>query len=559
VSIGSLRFTILRGVPGLAIRFATVVFGLLIPVAIFSVLPFATQDGPAHVTFGNFLALDSDTHPLLFQHYRLNDTLNPNAAVYVLIRALVQASSPAVAESVVQVLCTLGVVASAWFALRQVSAASDATWLTLMAFPLSLSRLFFFGTYNFCLSVAGFLLVVGSFLRLQKRVTFWRAVTVVAALYFAFFAHAGGFVAAGLAVAALAFTQALGSLLGRKDWRLTLRAQRTNLLVLASPLPLIVLALRSSRGSPVAYGIPLSDRLRDLALLEALRVHSGPGKELATLLLNPILFGGAAALGVSLWLSRRHLSHDQRMDSVGALALFGSTVLLALTFPDNLGGGWIHFQRMALFPYFGALFCLAYCPIPKKVRVVIASVAVVVTAALLTDAVSAQREIARQMRPLAEVNRIVGSHCSVLPLVLSLKPLDDQERPVGVGYNPYLHVGTRLEFSRDRVSLFNYQARTELYPVRFQERHDTQELIFHWPARRRALGIRTVDIERFETSSGMSVDYILRWGPLSAAEPELRNEVLKAERDADLVYESTDGRVALFRRSARVRSQCAAG
>ncbi len=537
---------------------AIVLLSFLCAAAIFSALPFATQDGPSHLTLGNFLTLDREAHPLLFQHYRTNDTLNPNSAVYVLIAILLKAFSPAVTESLVQVLCTLGVVASAWFALRQVSIESDRTWLTLLVFPFALSRLLFFGTYNFCLSVAGFLLVIGSFLWLQKRATPWRALAVAAALYFAFFAHGAGFVASGLAVAALVLTQAVGALRAGEAWSAIVRAQRLNLLVLAAPLPLVVLSLGGNGNAPIAYGVSLDRRLLDLALLAVLRIHSGPGKELATLLLNPVLFGGAAALALSVWLRRGHLSRpQQRGDALGALAVFVAMLMLALTFPNTFGGGWIHFQRMALFPFLGAVLCLAYCPIPKPVQAALASIGAIVTVALLTDAVMGQREIARQMRPLADVERIVGSHCSVLPLVLSLKPLDENDRPLSVGYNAYVHVATPLEFARDRVALYNYQARTDLYPVRFQERHDPQELMFHWRPMRQDPGIETVDIERFEESSGMLVDYILQWGPLGAATPELRAQVLQAEQGAERVYESQDGRVALFRRPTHGRSLCA--
>jgi hypothetical protein len=540
-----------------ACNVAIVLLGLLCAAAIFWVFPFTTQDGPVHVAFGNFLILDRDAHPLLFQHYRANNTLNPNSFVYVPISLLLTAFSPALTESLVQVFCTLGVVTSAWFALRQISAGSDTTWLTLLVFPMALSRLFFYGLYNFCFSVAGFFLVIGSFLRLQRSVTLWRVLAVVSALYFAFLAHAGGFLAAVLAISVLILVQAVRSLRARESLSAIIRAQRINLLVLVSPLPLVLLALSSSVNAPASYGTALERRVVRLALLEPLAVHEGPGKEVAILLLSPVLFGGVVALAIGVWRRRGHLSHvSQRADAIGALAMFVALVMLALSFPDKLGGGWIHFQRMALFPYLGAVLCLAYCPIPKRVQAAIASVAAIVTVALLTDTVTVQLEIDRQMRPLAEVDRIVGSHCSVLPLVLSNKPLDERDRAVGLIYRPYLHAATLLELGGDRVSLYNYQARTVIYPVRFQERHDTQDLIFHWRPNQEGAGIQTVDIERFEASSGMPVDYILQWGPLNAATPELRQQVVLAEQGARRVYESQDGRVALFRRPTHARSHC---
>lgn len=538
---------------------AIVLLALLCIAAIFSIAPFATQDGPAHLTFGNFLGLEKTANPLLFEHYRANDTLNPNNAVYVLVAMLRRLFSPAITESIVQVLCSLGVVASGWFALRQVSAGAPATWLTLLVFPLALSRLFFFGTYNFCLSVAGFLLVIGAFLRLQRQSTLWSALLVGAMFYLAFFAHAAGFVAAGLALGVVVLAQIVEARRAGAPFGTILRAQRLNVLVLLLPLPLVAVALASSGGAPLDYGVSLDRRLLDIGLLEALRVHDGFGKDLATLLLTPLLFGGAGALAWAVWARRGALAAGQaRSGAIGALAVFGAMMLLALVFPDTLGGGWIHFQRMALFPYFGAVLCLAYCPVTPRVQAAIAAVAAGVTVVLLGDAVTVQREIARQLRPLNDVDRLVGQHCSVVPVVLSLKPLDDRDRPTGVGYNPFLHVGTKLELTRDRVSLFNYQARTDLYPVRFQEGHDTQALIFNWPPMQRGLGIKTLDLDRFEASSGMAVDYILQWGPLDAASPELRAQVLRAANGAERVYASKDGRVALFRRHSSAPSHCKA-
>lgn len=532
---------------------------LVCAAALVSVAPIQTQDGPVHITFGNVLALDRGSNPLLFEHYQANDTLNPNSTVYVLVAALMEAFPPPVVESVVQLLCTLGLVGSAWFALRQSGAATNATWLTLLVFPLALNRLLFFGTYNFCLSAAAFLLSVGAFFRLQARATVWRGLAVAAALYFAFFAHGAGFVAAVVAVLALAVAQAGTALAAGQSWRTVSRAQLTNALVLAAPLPLVLLALRANPNAAVEYGVPLGRRIVDLALLEGLRLHAGIGKQLATLLLNPILFGGACVLAVKLWRARYPSRPQETARAVGALTVLGALLLLALTFPDTFGGGWIHFQRLALFPSLAAVLCLAYYPFSKLGRAAVASAGVAVTVTLLANAMTAQREIARQMLPLAEIDRIVGSHCSVLPLVLSLKPLDGRDRPVDLGYNPYVHVATRLEYAHDRVSLYNYQARTALYPVRFRDGHDTQNLIFHWAAMRRTLGIDTVDIERFEASAGMPIDYILQWGPLSAAAPKLEGQVLKAERGARKVYESPDGRVVLFRRPAHAHSRCSSG
>jgi hypothetical protein len=535
---------------------AIVAMGLLFTAAIFSAFPFVTSDGPVHIAFSNFLRLDPREYPLLSQHYQAGERLHPNGAVYALIPLLLNAFSPEVTESLLQLLCTVGVVAAAWFALRQISPESGRTWLALMIFPFTLHRLFFLGAYNFCLSMAGFFLVIGSFLRLQKHAAPRRAAIAAASICFTFLAHGGGFVAALMAISTLILVQLVAARAAGESWRAIFRAQRLNLAVLASPVPLVLVTFWMKGSTPSAYGIGLQERLLMLARMEVIRVHAGPGEELATLL-GPILFGGVAILGLRVWHERHHPRRsEEKRTAIEALALFVAMTVLALVFPDNFGGGWIHFHRLVLFPYIGAVFCLASCPIPKRMQIVLASAAIAVTLGLLNDAVQAQRIIRRDMQPLAEIDTLIGSHCSVLPLVLSAKPLDDSNHAVSMRYEPYAQLATRLELRRDRVSLYNYQARLETFPVQFRPGHNTQELIFHWVPLQVSSRITTIDIERFEKASGTPVDYVLQWGPLSAAPPELQQQILQAESGYRLVYESSNGQVTLFKRKTHSASQC---
>ena len=80
-------------------RWAMVMLGLVYTAAVLYVLPFATNDGPVHMSFGRMLGAMPDAGALQAQHYQRNGALSPNLAVYWLIALLLKAVGPELAES----------------------------------------------------------------------------------------------------------------------------------------------------------------------------------------------------------------------------------------------------------------------------------------------------------------------------------------------------------------------------------------------------------------------------------------------------------------------------
>jgi hypothetical protein len=146
----------------------------------------------------------------------------------------------------------------------------------------------------------------------------------------------------------------------------------------------------------------------------------------------------------------------------------------------------------------------------------------------------------------------------VLPIVVEKKPWDQTGTPVWIDYQPYFHVASRLELTGDRVVLFNYLARLEVYPVRFRPIFEPQAQVFHWPPRWEKTVISTIDIDGFEASSGVKVDYILRWGFFNEAPEALRQQAEKATSQFKAVYKSPDGSATLFHRRSGGNSFCIA-
>jgi hypothetical protein len=232
--------------------------------------------------------------------------------------------------------------------------------------------------------------------------------------------------------------------------------------------------------------------------------------------------------------------------------------VIMMAFPDSMGGGWTHFRRFEIFPFFWGLLILAFQTFPLPVMGLLLAGGTSTALALLSTMVMRQSLIHRELAPMAEVDRRVGSHCTVLPIVLDKKPWDETGKTVWIDYQPFFHAANRLELTGDRVVLFNYLARLDVYPIRFRPNFEPQANLFHWQPLRERTIIDTIDVDGFEKESGTQVDYILQWGFLNNVPEALRLQTQNAVSQFDVVYKSPDGSVTLFHRRTGGNSFCTA-
>jgi hypothetical protein len=108
---------------------------------------------------------------------------------------------------------------------------------------------------------------------------------------------------------------------------------------------------------------------------------------------------------------------------------------------------------------------------------------------------------------------------------------------------------SRLELPDDRVVLFNFLARLNVYPIRFIASVEPQTNLFHWAPQRHAVSIETVDVAGFERTSGLHVDYVLVSSAVHGQSQPLRSEIENAVAGAGTIYSSPDGgQLRLYRR-----------
>ena len=519
--------------------------------------PLATNDGPIHVAFAHLILTFHQPGQILQSLvYRLHLRPNPNLAVYFLMAGLMRFVSPALTESIVQVLCIVGPILAAWFAIHSINPRN--TWLTILFLPLALNQMLYLGLYNHSLSIAAFFLVVGTYFRLCKAPSYARAAALSACLVLTFFCHASGFVMAFAGLASMSGTAALLSCLRERNLFASIKAQRYTLAAMVAPLPLAAFFLASGGKSPTHYGLKLFDRISQFSRLHLLAVNYPLRDRFPALILSSLLLIAFAVVAVRILLNRPHLLPSRRDQAVGTIVAAFVAALIMLAFPDTMGGGWTHYRRFEIFPYFWMIFTLAFESFSTLLfagfTAIGASTAIVLIASLFTR----QGMIRQQMAPLDSVDHLIGSHCSVAPIVVQSDLLDANSSPDWMDYEPFFQSASRLELHDDRVVLFNYLARLTPYPVHFRPDIEPQEHLFLWKPQQLENEIEKVDLPGFEAGSGLRVDYILLWGSLNRRKPAVQTQVLNALTQFDQIYQSPNGRVQLYKRQGGPGDTCVA-
>lgn len=534
----------------------SIVFCLVLVIAVMLLQhPIATNDGPVHLAFTNQILHQHDVNlPLQHKAYLVEMRPDPNLAVYLLMAALMKLFSPSLAEAIVQFLCLAGPICAAYFAIHMVEPKN--TWLAIFVLPISFNQMFFFGLYNHCISTAAFFLVMGTYIWMMKAPGLGRACLLAGSLVLTFFCHASGFLMSVLGIQALIFTEV--ALAWHREQHLlpTIRKHLYALIAMFAPLPLVALYLISGAQGNTVYGVKLTKRIWDFLKLQELNTNYPLWDRFAALAVSMTLVAGACVVAARVLRHRTDLSPERRDEAIGVIVGFIVAFAFMLIFPDSMGGGWTHFRRFEIFPYFWAILLMAFDRYPPAFARGLMAIGTSAAAALLLSTALRQQMIRTQMAPLTAVDRLIGKHCTVLPIVPQSRPVNRFSGQDWIQYEPFFESASRLELTGDRVVLFNYLARLPAYPVHFQPSMEPQEKIFRWKPMERDVQIKYVDIPGFEQSSGLRVDYVLLWGHTDHRQPMLAQQIQNAIQPYREIYRSADSRVILYQRKGELNDYC---
>ena len=466
--------------------------------------PFATNDGPVHMSFARTLwwGFDGPTQAALYER-RLQPV--PNLIGYLLAGPLLPMLGPDGAEAILQALCLValplgGTVVAAAFGTR------GGPFPGLFG-VLGMNRLFVLGLYNFCLSLGFALAAFGAAVRALRGQHRWWWV-LAGALAATVVSHGGGLMLAVVLIAGWTLPVLAGDLAQMPSVAAAAR-RYVPLAVAVLPTAAFVVAHAALAGpGRLDHGPGLGERLGALFDLYMFALH-GPRAGAAPGVALLVLSGLALLALVRRW--QRAAQDRTALPAAASLILIpGGTLALYLIFPDEAGGGWDHSKRLLVMFWVTVAVIAATEPLGRTLRHAATVLATLSLAGVLAAALADQRDARAAVNEADRLLETVPRSCEIVPLIT--EPRNVGTRQLKITYEPLFQIATRAEHSGDRVVLFNYLARLGPYPTQYRAGMDPHGPLFGWLPEQRSSAIRVLDIGRYETTTGRSVDYVFVQG-----------------------------------------------
>jgi hypothetical protein len=415
-------------------------------LALLYVLPFwivrhvPTVDGPCH-TYNAWVLrhfADAGRFPLFQQFYAINLKPYPNWISHGTMALLMFAVPAAVAEKLLVSGYVLAFLFGAWYLAGSVR--PGERWLAFLAFPFAYHQLFQYGFYNFSISVALFLIILGCWWRHRERPGLAFALGINLLLWLCYFSHILSFGLALIAIAVLWLAT-----LRRGTWRRHL--WHVPILLPQLALPLWFFARQG--GGEVPAGWPLAQLVKYLFRLEVLFALGGArlGCGIALALLFLVLFV----------LSCRRGRGEENAFPILAL-LFAALYFVS---PEGMAGGWLLKNRLSLYPFLLLIPWLS----PRLWRfgrqAETAGAAVLILAALLNLGylVQGYRELG------ATVDGYLAALAPLAPNGRVLALTFEHAGPTDV----LSHAIAYAALEKGAVDWDNYESKVPFFPVRFRE------------------------------------------------------------------------------------------
>jgi hypothetical protein len=515
---------------------------------IWTVPYFPSMDGPVHLWIAHIMS-SYERSPILKTYLTFSEHLDPNLAVYGVLFVLGRFFDLLIAEKIFLTLWCVLFCFGAMYAVRSVN--RDASAVALLFVPLAFTSFVHYGFYNFCISMALFLVGFGYWFRREGNLGLKHTLLMLAFNLALVMTHLVGFVVMALTVGVTFVMRMVGDLphLRRTGagWPALKRWVREGASLLLAFLPAVVVVVAFlGRDDGSIAGSAAESLWRPVARIVMMR-HLYSFGELEMLLFVPLVLLVACLFARMLY--RKVRTRDwARADALLAvlLALIGLSVLNPVSSRDVLLS-----SRLEPFVLFVALLWLASAAPTQAAggRALIVGVCASVVAVT-----SGYRAVhyARLNDVLAEYASI-GGHVTPSSTLLALDlwktpaPLAG-ERLTWRG-DPFRHVGAHIARERGGVYLrgsllsptaFGY------FPILYRDSYD--------PYRHIGPEIDEAqppdgDILGYRQRTGGAIDYVVLWGAERDDAPVVGpGGVTKALRQIgaayDLVYVSAPRRLA---------------
>jgi hypothetical protein len=513
---------------------------LLILIPLWSVRYFPSQDGPLHLY--NAIVLrdyNRPDRPLFRQFFVPNTRIIPNWVCPHLLIVLVRWLPPHIAEKMILSLYVLVFPLSVRYCLRGIR--RHAGGLAIAALPFVPNQFYHMGFQDFCMSLAGFFISLGFYLRRRKSFGLLDA-GVLAILFLAtYLTHLLSAVMLLPMIGLIALFQAFA------DGHTLFQRLRRLLPVALAMLPMILAILYfllEPHPTDSPYGYPKGWTHRFYFLIAWMR-------GLGWLDLVPDTAVFLLFAGVSLRLLRklrRRRSWPAILSGLsGALLLCACAYFCVFLFAsDNAAGGRVILVRLPAYPTFALLLWWAAIPLSsadfRKLERVVAGVSVPCLLVMLTLDMVNYVEIDRYLDQFAAIAPLLQPNSTLLPVQFEnprTVESDDRHEEVAVGIDPFLHAGSLGLGERGVVDLSDSWASTDHHVIRWRNGlspiHNLQLI---------------TNFDAYSRETGKPIDYILIWTG-GVSHDDLDGRSIRAQlKEYQRIYRSPNDYLELYRRTA---------
>jgi hypothetical protein len=471
---------------------------ILIPPA------FPSQDGPLHLYYTQ-VTRDLITNGSAWGGYFvLRRGIPPYLLQTVLLIMLEMIIPPLIAEKVLVVLCVMLLCGA--FRRMARSLDPDASWSTLLIFPVAMHKPLYMGFYNFSLGLGIALWLCAYWVRRAGEFKPRHAVVFLFGVALLAITHPVALILILLFIALEQTVRAIRAWRAGASRSAWLESQRWTLFALAAGYSsLFYLALYMKSGNSI--------RIPDSSVMLS---HAGSGLEaiwpMRTLLHQVIR--GIITAGVLLVLAYR-IRFVAAQASAGAIAILlfsGICAALFVIAPNNVNGGDYFNERFALFAF---VFLLAFCAglsRPKRLAIVAGAAAAVLSLMLLTEQSIRTRPFAQEAARLEAIRSMLENQRGV---VLATRGIIG---PADFNFSPCAHIAAHY-FRRAHAILVNAEwlhmpisllAPRAWAPYQFLDPHRMTEFGLRHPDR-----LPQVDFIAAEScppgSTDAGLDQLVRW------------------------------------------------
>ena len=420
----------------LRILFAAMFAISVVPIWWFPIFP--SQDGPAHL-YNALVLADYQRVPAYREFYEIRLTAAGNLLSQLLMVLLVKLFPLFIADKIIVTLCVLLLPLALRYLLQSID--PDLAPLSFLGFVLAFSFFLHAGFWNFCLGVPLAFFTLGYFLRHRDESTFLTAAKLAGLSAVCYTAH---LVAWGMLIAAVA-----AILAGCRN-----ASRRPSLvLLLAASVPAIFFLRYATEGSHAVHFTAGQYREKAEAILGLRFLHGYAASDttLAVWLARISSILVAAGIAVGLLGSRRQFLNP-------FLFLAALLAVAAWLGPESFGTGAYLRERLSLFAF---IFLFTGMGAAGCFRGMMPYLALLLSVFAIAG-MWGRRESYRQWSGILAEYAAAAPHVQPGSTVLPLRGYEG-ERPL----HPTLHAAGVLA-PRPFIDLRNYQALSEVFPVRFR-------------------------------------------------------------------------------------------